>query len=389
MSIFSSNSSRQRPKQPEKSDELLAVQKSEGPFLKQQKESYFENAKLIMDSINNNIFFNSNRLFENLVNNYSLAKKLLGTNFIRRLTGYDEKYIRRNMKIPEFREKLREKIQKKIEELKDEGLLDKENNITKDGYNSAAVLLVVEELNNIISSSEGNLKSKVKSDFGTVVDFKDFKGDIYKNISIRRSVRTALRRKHSKIEKNDLKAVVRKKTASLDIIYAIDASGSMKGEKLEQAKKAGVALAYKTLQDKNRIGLIIFREKVVEAVPLTKNFELIIKKLVRIRAKQQTNIAQTIMKATELLSKTKNSKHLIIITDLIPTKGQKPSEETLKAASTAAAERIRISIVGISLDEKAEKLARKIVELTSGTLYKVRNVKGLDKIILEEYDRID
>ena len=44
-----------------------------------------------------------------------------------------------------------------------------------------------------------------------------------------------------------------------------------------------------------------------------------------------------------------------------------------------------ISIIGVNLDKKGEKLAKKIVELGRGKLYIVKDAKNVDKIILEDY----
>ena len=38
-----------------------------------------------------------------------------------------------------------------------------------------------------------------------------------------------------------------------EIIYGLDASGSMKGNKLKAAKKAGIALAFKAIEEKNTV----------------------------------------------------------------------------------------------------------------------------------------
>ncbi|MGB9748432.1 MAG: vWA domain-containing protein [Candidatus Woesearchaeota archaeon] len=359
--------------------------------MKNQKENYFENAKLIMDSINRDVFLNSNKIFENLIKSFSLTKQNLGAEFIRRITGYDEKYLERNIRMPEFQKELKKRIDEKFEDLKKQNLLDSEDRITDFGYDLATFNLVIEELDNLRNLEEGVLKSKIKSFEGEKQDFKDFKNGHYKDIDIRRSVRTALRRIHKNILEQDLKEAIRKDKRGVNIVYAVDASGSMKGEKLEQAKKAGIALIYKAIKDRNKVGLIVFQEKIVNEIQLTDKFEVLMKELVKIRARQQTNIEQTIIKSIEMFSKIKSSKNLIIITDVIPTlaeKGQDPVEKTLKAASIAASQKISISIVGIKLEKPALELAKRIVEMTSGKLYLVLNAKELDRTMLEEYSRI-
>ncbi|MEM2121226.1 MAG: VWA domain-containing protein [Candidatus Woesearchaeota archaeon] len=381
-------------KEKELSDEEKVNEKSVGSqqgSLSTEKENYFENAKIIMDSINKDIFLNSNRIFENLVKNFSLTKKNLGAEFIKRLTGYDDKYIEKNIKIPEFQKELKRKIEEKFEDLRNQNLIDSEDRITDIGYDYAALNLVFEEFENLKNIEEGVLKNKKNTFYGIRDDFKNFKSGHYKDIDIRKSVRTALRRLHKSIIKEDLKETIRKDKSNINIIYAIDASGSMKGEKLEQAKKAGIALAYKALKDKNKVGLIVFQEKIITNIQPTNNFENLTRELIKIKAKQQTNIEQTIINSIGMFSKTKGQKNLIIITDVIPTiaeKAEDPVERTLKAASIASSQKIRISIVGIKLDKQGLELAKRIVDMSSGKLYIVVDTKELDRIILEEYERI-
>ncbi len=391
MVLFSKGSDKAIEQEESEQQEVSSKKNNNGSSLKEEKEDYFENAKLIMDVINNNLFLNSNKLFENLVKNYKLARKIYGLGFIKRLTGYDDKFISKNIKYPEFQKELKKRIDEKIEELKRNDLIDKEGNIKDRGYELASVVLVLEEIEGLVKK-EGVFKSKKRFDYGIIEDFKVFRNEAYRDIALRKTIRTAIKRLHKEIKKQDLRSVIRKNKSRVNIILAIDASGSMKGDKLEQAKKAGVALSYKAIRDKNNVGLIIFREKVIDAIPLTNNFEVLAKALVGVRARQQTNLAETITKGIELLStKRTGSKHLFIITDAIPTKtsnNKDPVEETLKAASLASTNKIRISIIGIQLKDDAEVLARKITELTSGVLYRVKTPKNLDVLLLEEYDRI-
>ena len=76
---------------------------------------------------------------------------------------------------------------------------------------------------------------------------------------------------------------------------------------------------------------------------------------------------------------------LIILTDALPTIGKDPEEETINAVNLAVSNGITISIIGVNLDKKGEKLAKKIVELGRGKLYIVKDAKNVDKIILEDY----
>jgi len=46
-------------------------------------------------------------------------------------------------------------------------------------------------------------------------------------------------------------------------------------------------------------------------------------------------------------------------------------------------------VIGINLEKEGESLARQIVEVGEGRLYKVSDLSALDKIMLEEYDQVN
>ncbi|MFH1212220.1 MAG: VWA domain-containing protein, partial [Candidatus Woesearchaeota archaeon] len=189
----------------------------------------------------------------------------------------------------------------------------------------------------------------------------------------------------SALEKEDLKVFEKRKKGKLEIIYALDSSGSMKGEKIKTAKKAGVALAYKAINEKNKVGLIIFESEIKKEIFPTHDFGILLEELTKIRAGKETDIAVVLRKAAEMFSKTRITKHLIILSDALPTKGKNPEEDTLKAASIARNFGITISMVGINFDDQGLKLAQRIVEIGEGRLYACKDLGELDKIVLGDY----
>ncbi len=325
-------------------------------------------------------------LFANMVKDFKLAKKLYGDTIIRELTGYSPNYVEKNINIPEFKREIGKRIQDKIDDLKDEGFLNKEGELTDKGLTLGALVLYVEELDHLIPKGFGEKKSKKKASTGDRKEYKTYqKGvDHYRDIALKQTMKTALRRGHSSIETLDWKSTVRDHEGRISIIYGLDASGSMKGDKLRIAKKAGIALAFKAIEEKNRVGLVVFGSDIKDAISPTTDFMQIIRKLADIRASMETDIAKSVTKSIELFPK-KDTKHLILLTDALPTKGDVPENETLRAVSQARSEHITISLVGINLDEKGITLAQKIVEIGGGKLYKVTDLQELDRIVLEDY----
>jgi Mg-chelatase subunit ChlD len=211
------------------------------------------------------------------------------------------------------------------------------------------------------------------------------KGDRYRDIALKKSIKLAIRRAHMHFDDKDLQVYEKQSKGQTYIVYALDASGSMKGKKIDACKRAGIALAYKALNEKDKVGLIVFGSEVREVIEPTSDFTRLLKEITRIRASKETDIVGTFQKAIGLFPSDNITKHLILITDALPTKGNEPEKSTLEEASIARSKGITISLVGINLDEKGKKLAEKIVELGEGRLYVVRNLENVDKIVLEDY----
>jgi Mg-chelatase subunit ChlD len=356
-------------------------------ILEDDKET-ISDGRLISESISQGIgSLTPDLIFHNLIKDFKLAKKLYGDTIIRELTGYSPNYIEKNINIPEFKRELGKKINDKMSDLKDRGLINSDGEVTDKGFVLSSLVLYVEELDHLLPKGFGERKSKKKSFYGDREDYQDFRNNRYKDIAIKQTIKTAMRRMHTDIEKDDLKVYDRRLEGKISIIYGIDASGSMKGEKLSIAKKAGIALAFKAIQDKNPVGLVVFGSDIKNIVPPTTDFMSLVKSLAEIRASMETDISKGISKSIEVFPKG-DTKHLILLTDALPTKGIIPENETLKAVAEAKNEGITISLIGINLDDKGFELARKIVEIGNGKLYRVKNLSEIDLMILEDYESI-
>jgi len=353
----------------------------------QNDKEVIDDGKLLEDSINQGLgAFTPDIMMAQMVQNYRHAKKLYGETILRALSGYDSDYIERNVGVPEFRKELEKKIKQKVEELTKKKLLDKQGNITDKGIELASIVLYASELDIIAPIGvHGERIHKEKHIYGGKGDTHLYKkGDRFKDFNVKRSIKTSLRRGHSELILDDVHVHERQAKGEVTIVYAIDASGSMKGSKIGTCKKAGVALAWKAIQNKDKVGIIVFGEEVIDRVLPTKDFGLLLKTLTKVRAAKETNIAESIEASIALFPRT-GTKHLIILTDALPTTGEKPEEVTLQAASKAASAKITISLVGINLDAEGKKLAERIVEIGEGKLYAVSSLDEVDKIVLMDY----
>jgi len=369
----------------------LSFQKIENKLmhsvLENDKET-IEKGKLISDSINQGLnSFTPDLIYQQLVKNYSMAKHIFGPSLLKLATGYNPDYIKKNINIPEFQKELRFRIQKNIEKLKEEGLLGRDNEISDKGVELASLVMYFEELDKLVP--KGILGEKIHkriSIYGSKEDVRIYKkSDRYKDIAIKKSAKLAIRRGHKKLGKKDLKVYERQSHGQSYIVYALDASGSMKGAKIDACKRAGIALAYKAIDEKDKVGLIVFGSEIKTIVEPTQDFSYLLKSITSAKASRETDLVTTLRKSIELFPNENITKHLILITDALPTIGKEPEKETLQEASIAKNKGITISLIGINLNEKGKKLAEKIVELGQGKLYIVKNIENIDKIVLEDY----
>lgn len=326
-------------------------------------------------------------MFEKLVKHYSLTKKLYGEKLIKALTGYDPKYIERNVRLPEFRRLLKKRLIERIEILKENELINKDYTISDKGFQLASFLLYTEELPRL--TSYGIKLHKKFHPYGIKDDIKNYvKGDRYRNIAIKSSIKLCIRRGHKRLRREDLKSFERKSKSKICVVYALDASSSMIGEKIDLCKKAGIALALKAIEERDKVGLLVFNSEIKEEVKPTYDFRLLLDRITRIKAAKRTDMASVIGCALRLFPSGKVTKHLILITDAMPTVGDKPEEETLNTVERVRNNKITISVVGINLSKKAKKLAEEIVKIGNGKLYVIKNLKNLDKVVLEDYYNI-
>ena len=347
-----------------------------------------DDGKLLSEAFNQGVSsFTSDLMFENIVQNYSNAERIYGEKIIRLLSGYDPSYIKKNVKIPEFCRELKQDIAKNIKNMKQKRLLDKDGMITSRGVYLASLVLYTEELDNLVPKGfSGKKENKTRTHYGDKYDIRNYHlHDRFRDIDMKKTVKKTIKRGHTSINRDDLLVSERKSKGNIEIIYALDASGSMKGKKIETAKKAGIALAFKAIENRDKVGLIVFGREVKEQVPPTLEFIRLLRNITEIRASNETNFQATIEKSIEMFSRGNITKHLILLTDALPTVGSDPEKETLKAISKATSAGITTSLVGIDLDKEGESFAKQVTQLGNGRLYVVNNLENLDRIILQDY----
>ncbi len=350
-----------------------------------------DDGKLIEESLNQGLgAFTPDMMFSQMVKNYSLAKQLYGETLMKLASGYNPDYIKKNIGIPEFRKELLQRMQQKKQDMEHKGEVGADGTFTDEGITLASLVLYTEELDHLVTQGLlGEKISKKNFIYGAREHIRPFrKGDRYKDIALKPSIKKAIKRLRQELASEDLQSFEKQSKGKACIVYALDASGSMKGKKLEACKKAGIALAYKALSEKDKVGLMVFGADVKDIVEPTGDFMRLLQAITKAKASRETDIAATLQKSIELFPHDDSTKHLILITDAMPTKGEDPEKLTLDEAAKARNAGITISIIGISLDAAGTQLGEKMATIGSGRLYVVGDSENYDTIILQEYSAL-
>jgi len=203
-------------------------------------------------------------------------------------------------------------------------------------------------------------------------------------------------------------------TSGVDIVLALDASGSMKAEdfqprnRLEVAKEA--AVEFVRGRERDRIGLVTFAGQAVTQAPLTLDHAAIENSIRRISIgalADGTAIGTSLATAVNRLrASDARSKVVILLTDGVNNAGE---IDPLTAAETAQAFGVRVYTIGVGTTGEApylledprlgrryvrvvvridEEILQEIAERTGGLYYRATDPQALTRVY-EEIDRLE
>jgi Ca-activated chloride channel family protein len=176
-----------------------------------------------------------------------------------------------------------------------------------------------------------------------------------------------------------------------DVIFVLDKSGSMQGEKIDQAKNA-LKFCVKSLKDKDRFGIIVFSTDVDELdnalLTATKaNIDKAERFIDKLEATGGTDINDALLLAIKKQPDPNRPKIIVFLTDGLPTIGIKDVDAILKNAEKSKSKSLRLFAFGVGYDVNTHFLD-KLAEDNGGTSQYVKPSEDIEVSVSSFYNKI-
>ncbi|MDY6880345.1 MAG: VWA domain-containing protein [Thermodesulfobacteriota bacterium] len=216
-------------------------------------------------------------------------------------------------------------------------------------------------------------------------------GDRYRDVSFKDTIRQTIHNRRRQVTREDIMVTTKDIRAKLDIILAMDLSGTMRQlEKLWYAKESAIVLALACAQYGDRVGVVSFSNLADVVVDITGSPHLLTERVVDLDLHENafTNIGYAILKANQVFSRHRRSRanqHIILISDGDATAPHpSPQKYALREAAKAAKNGITISCVCINQESTDPELMRRISRIGKGRTY-VIGPEGMANALLDEH----
>ncbi len=343
---------------------------------------------VLRNMLNRNMMgISSKFLAKAIVTDFDEALATFGSELLEGLTGLGLEELREMGGMPESIEHLEGRIDGNFKLLKDSGLLGEEGP-TPEGIDSVALELLEDEFRTL-GALGGEHDTLTRGGVSERIETRPFMK--HAKLALRSTIRLSMKRGHEKILKGDLRSWERAGTVSVDFVYALDTSGSMRGAKLDACKKAAIGLAYLGLKGRDRVAVVAFKSKPALSANFGEPLDEFAKKVAGLSPSETTNIAEALKFSRGILSEEKRKdreRHIILITDAMPTSGERPVEETMEEASACKESGMTISVVGINLDREGDDIARRIAQIGGGSFYHVSEAERVNEAVMLDRGRV-
>lgn len=176
-----------------------------------------------------------------------------------------------------------------------------------------------------------------------------------------------------------------------DMVFVLDTSGSMRGEKIEQAR-AAVEYCLKRLNAGDRFNIITFgtevrafRDKLTGGTG--KTLEEAGEFMEGAAASGRTNIGEALARALADSPEPGRMRIMIFLTDGTPTAGELVPERILEKVSELNRSKVRIFVVGVGNDVNAHLLGR-LAEMSDGSSEYVGEDEEIDVKVAALFNRL-
>jgi len=182
-----------------------------------------------------------------------------------------------------------------------------------------------------------------------------------------------------------------KEIIAKDVVFVLDTSGSMAGDKIEQAKNA-LKFCVNSLNEEDRFNLITFNTNVEEFSQRlmdsdAKNRKKALDFIADIDAGGGTNINDALLRALELITDEEKPNIIIFLTDGKPTVGTTLIEKILSNVKDSNAGKARIFVFGVGYDVNTH-LLDKISGQNSGASEYVKPEEDIEVKVSGFYSKI-
>ncbi len=179
----------------------------------------------------------------------------------------------------------------------------------------------------------------------------------------------------------------------INVALAVDVSGSMRGEKLEQAKIASRKII-EGLADHDYLSIVVyntFGRVVLDSIPMNAhNKQIAYDTIHRLVADGGTNISEGLRLSAETVRDSPArgaTRRVVFISDGWATEGLYETPELVALAESYRADKVAVSTIGLGLDYN-EDLMQKIAMQTTGSYYFVAETRGILEILDLEFGRM-
>lgn len=219
-----------------------------------------------------------------------------------------------------------------------------------------AINLKLRKVQADLNNPDKNISKKADEDMKILLEARKILLDSEKRKEYDRKIKK-LGLQELKGPKKQRGIVLEKPLLSYSIALLLDTSGSMSGEKIEDAKEALVSFLQTVNLAENEVALVTVGEQVTWMSGLTQNNSYLEKEINALEAGGGTPIMQAIKAAhEEVLKKGKAKPVMVFATDGMPTDSSE--EEILEYATPIKRGGTRIITIGIGEDVNEEFLKR-------------------------------